>query len=248
MLDELLLLSGMDIPFQEAQLVIHQPRLKEIAFIGEEALYSACGVLNFSKNNLDVKDKIDLEKLTNFEILMSIMMDSSNPIAKQNQINVKMLFALMFPEYQVMMQPQGVLLVKDKEIHSINKENFEEFKKILIEMFCLKRDTKDGNLDYNPGGNRAAAIAEKLRKGREKAAAAKGEDKKKIAILSRYASIIAIGNHKDLNDLMNYTVYQIFDEFERMDLKIQNDFYMQAKLAGAKDLQDIDNWMKELHS
>jgi hypothetical protein len=33
MLDELLLLSGNDIPFLPAKVTIHQPRLKEIAFI-----------------------------------------------------------------------------------------------------------------------------------------------------------------------------------------------------------------------
>lgn len=33
-LDELLLLSGNDIPFIEAQITIHQPTLKEIAYIG----------------------------------------------------------------------------------------------------------------------------------------------------------------------------------------------------------------------
>jgi len=34
-MDELLLLSGNDISFPEAQLTIHQPRLKEIAYITE---------------------------------------------------------------------------------------------------------------------------------------------------------------------------------------------------------------------
>ena len=34
--NELLLLSGNDIPFIEAQITIHQPTIKEIAYIGEE--------------------------------------------------------------------------------------------------------------------------------------------------------------------------------------------------------------------
>ena len=35
--NDLLFLSGNDIPFVEAQLVIHQPTIKEIAYIGEES-------------------------------------------------------------------------------------------------------------------------------------------------------------------------------------------------------------------
>ena len=40
--NELLLLSNNDIPFVEAQINIHQPRIKEIAMIGEESFFSGC--------------------------------------------------------------------------------------------------------------------------------------------------------------------------------------------------------------
>jgi hypothetical protein len=35
MIDELLLISGNDIPFLTAQISVHQPKLKEIAYITE---------------------------------------------------------------------------------------------------------------------------------------------------------------------------------------------------------------------
>lgn len=34
--NDLLLLSGNDIPFMEAQITIHQPTIKEIAYIGRK--------------------------------------------------------------------------------------------------------------------------------------------------------------------------------------------------------------------
>ena len=49
MINYLLLLSGNDIPFIDAQISIHQPKIKEIAFIGEESFYTGCEYLNFSK-------------------------------------------------------------------------------------------------------------------------------------------------------------------------------------------------------
>ena len=64
MINDLLLLSGNDIPFSEAQLIVHQPTLKEIAYIGEDSFFSGCEVLNFSKNLLPSKDRVNLENKT----------------------------------------------------------------------------------------------------------------------------------------------------------------------------------------
>jgi hypothetical protein len=44
-----------------------------------------------------------------------------------------------------------------------------------------------------------------------------------MAILSRYISILAVGEGKDINDLMNYTIYQLMDEFNRFELKMHYD-------------------------
>jgi hypothetical protein len=45
---------------------------------------------------------------------------------------------------------------------------------------------------------------------------------------------------------MRYTVYQLYDEFQRFQLKVQWDAYIQARMAGAKDLEEVDNWMIDL--
>ena len=95
----------------------------------------------------------------------------------------------------------------------------------------------------------AKRIADKFKKRQEqlnKLAQEALGDGKRIAILSRYASILAVGLQKDYNDLMQYTVYQLYDEFQRFQLKVQWDAYIQAKMAGAKDLEEVDNWMIDL--
>ena len=52
MVDELLLLSGNDIPFPIARLTIHQPRLKEIAYITETRFWHGCELFKFDKEIL----------------------------------------------------------------------------------------------------------------------------------------------------------------------------------------------------
>lgn len=244
-MDELLLLSGNDIPFPEARVTIHQPRLREIAYIGEENFFTGCEFLNFSKDMLQEKDKVNLINQTNFEILMSIVKDKT-PLGIQTKNSILMLLTLIFPEYEINLQEDGIVLFKDKEFASLNKMNFDEFQKILVQMFCLGRK-KDNEQDYNPAGDRAKMIAEKLKRGRQRAAAAKGEENEKVAIFSRYISILSVGESKDINSFMNYTVYQLFDEFERFELKQNSDVYLQAKLAGAQNLDEVDNWMKDIH-
>lgn len=245
MLTDLLLISGIDIPFPQAQINIHQPRVKEIAFIGEEAFFTGCEMLKFSKDALNIKDKSNLENKTNFEVLMSILKDK-NPAAQKNKVSMLMVLTLMFPDYKIRIQSDCITFDKDKEEqHSLNSKNFDTFREIVTEMFCLRKDNNEG-LNYNPGNDAAKKLAERFNKARTKVAEQKGETKK-VSIISRYLSILAVGQKKDLNLLSEYTVYQLFDEFERFELKEAYNIYIKAKMAGAKDLDEVDNWMKDIH-
>ena len=47
-----------------------------------------------------------------------------------------------------------------------------------------------------------------------------------------------------MNDLMNYTISAFLMKYERFELKEQFDLNMKARLAGARDLEDAENWRK----
>ena len=57
MIPDLTLLSGVDIPFAEAGISIHQPSIKEIGLIGEETFYAGSELLTFSKDILKEEDR-----------------------------------------------------------------------------------------------------------------------------------------------------------------------------------------------
>ena len=130
---------------------------------------------------------------------------------------------------------------------SINYLNYDTFKEIISKMFCLN-EIKQEEGAYNPADAYAAKLAEKFKKRHQLLAKEKGVSLKKVSIFSRYISILAVGEGKDINDLMEYTVYQLKDEFKRFQMKNEFDFYIQAKMAGAKDLDEVDNWMDDIHS
>lgn len=244
MLNELLLMSGNDIPFMEAQINIHQPTIKEIAYIGEENFYTGCEMLTFSKDILDEKDRINLTHQTDFEVLMSIMMDKHTAM-RRNRVAANLVLALLFPQCEIRLTESEIALFSEDGIHKINSENFERFKEILTTMFCLDGKSSDETPTYNPGGRLAREIAEKLKERRKVLAKQKGEQK--ISVLSRYVSILTVGQRKDMNSYMQYTVYQLFDEFNRYELKEEFDWHIQAKMAGARDLKEVDNWKKDIH-
>ena len=205
-----------------------------------------CEILTFSKDNLSEEDRNNLVHQSDFEILMSMITSRNLPSAMQkNKIAMMMVLSLLFPECEIKFTSKEILCSKEDKVHSINSQNFNNFKEILTQMFCLKGLSSKDSSDYNPAGQLAKQIADKFKKRHQILAAQKGEQK--ISILSRYVSILTIGENKDMNTLLQYTVYQLFDEFHRYELKEEFDYILRARLAGARDLKDPDNWKKDIH-
>ena len=180
------------------------------------------------------------------------MKDKQTMAIQNSKISALLVLSLIFPSYSISFSNDNKLVFEKmgtegeaKEIYFIDENNFEQFKEILSSIFCLRRHKKDEQ-NYNPANERARKIAEKLQKGREKVAAVRGPQK--ISVLSRYISILTVGEGKNMNELLSLTVYQLFDEFERFELKQAFDTYLKAKLASAQNIEEVENWMKELHS
>lgn len=152
-----------------------------------------------------------------------------------------MVLTLMFPEYIISLNQKGFVLEHNetKEIHYIDNSNFEHFKILLNSIFNFK-DDEDANKEMNPSGAMAKRIADKLKKRHQKLEELKKDEKKKTTFLDRYISILAVAQSRDINSYFNYTIYQLLDEFKRFQLKQNYDIYIQAKMAGAKDLEEID--------
>ena len=245
-IDELVLLSGNDIPFVQAGLVVHVPTIKEIGYLGEDIFFNGYGLINFSKNMLAEEDKINLEDKSNFDILIAILREHKNAVMQKDRNCVEMILALIFPDYKLHFSKDAIELIKEgeEEKHLINNDNFDDFKIIFNSIFAF---SKDDLKEYNPSGELAKKLIDKFNK-RKQILAQQAPKHKKVNILSRYVSILAVGEKKDMNDLLNYTVYQIFDEWERFRLKENFDTYVKAKMAGAKDLKEVEDWMKDIHS
>ena len=244
MVNELLLLSGNDIPIDNNHLLMHPPTIKEIAFIGENTFFAGCEFIKFSKENLKLEDRSHLENISNFNILMSIMREKNLTALRNTQCMIQVL-NLLFPTYEIQInfEKMSIDFKQDNNIFSLNEKNYDNFVNVLNDMLCLG----GGDTDYKPSGTLARQIADKL-KDRHAKLMSQSKDNQEITILSRYVSVLAVGENKDMNSLLNYTVYQLFDEYKRFSLKTAWDIHLKAQLAGATNLEDVDDWTKDIHS
>lgn len=244
-LDPLLLFSGNDIPFISCGVTIHHPTIKEIAYLGEDTFFTGYQMLLISKNILSQEDKVNLETLTNFDILIAILKER-NAVMQKNRNCIQMVLMLLFPEYEIILKKDVIILKKEnEEEHFLNSNNFEEFQNILRQMFSFG-DTSGVPQDFNPDGPMAARIAEKLKKRHQTLAEKNSNDN--FDIIGRYISVLSVGLSIDIKTFMDYTIYQLFDQIKRYELKIGYDLYIQGQLVGVKDAKEPEDWMKSIHS
>ena len=249
MVNEIVLITGVDIPFPPAEITIHQPTIEEIAYIGEEAFFGGIQMIQFKKEHLILDNLSGLENISDFQILLSLLQNTKDPASQIQRVNLEMVLTLMFPEYRILIMPNMIAFTANGENHIINEENFEEFQKVIKAMYNMDGSARN-EIEYNPANPAARAIVDKIKRGREKVKIIKNQNSEgqSQSILSRYISILAVGEQKDINSFKKYTVFQLFDEFNRFSLKQQFDQNLSFRLAGAQDLPQPEDWMANLYS
>ena len=237
----LALMCGIDIPIPECQLVIHQPTIEEISYIGEEDFFAGVQCLCINKTLLS-QDKSGLENTTNFQIFMMII---SEPKAADKKFAVQQICTLFFPKYKVIFTPQSLLFMLGNESIMIDENNFDFLQQAIAKIACLNTGRMDQQ-NFNPVDKKAQEIAQKLMRGRQRIAAEKGGQAQ--SIFSTYLSVITIGiPSMSLLDAKKLTVYQLYDLIERYGLYVSWDLDVQCRLAGGSPNSEPDNWMKSIH-
>lgn len=237
----LALICGTDIPVPECQLVVHQPRIKEISYIGEEDFFSGIQCLCLNKS-MFIKDETVLTDTNNFQIFMTIMSEKE---AADKKFAVQQVCTLLFPDYKIVFTPRSILLNKKEQSFMIDESNFEYLQETVSDICCLKTGPMD-QTSFNPADKKAREIAEKLMRGRQRVAAQKGQSN--TSVFTQYLSILTIGSGSmSLSELTNLTMYQLYDLVERYMLYVNWDMDVRCRLAGGKPDSQPDNWMKNIH-
>lgn len=178
--------------------------------------------------------------MSNFQIFMTIIQDKESGDKKASVMDV---LRLLFPKYTIMFTPRSIFFKLEGDNIIIDENNFMFLQEILRDVFCYKESSKD---NFNPVNDAAKEIAKKLMRGRQRVAAQKGDAGG--SILGRYISVLTVGlGAMSLQDLVNCTMYQIYDLIERFGLYTNYDLDIRSRLAGGKPDQSPDDWMKNIH-
>lgn len=237
----LAMMCGTDLPVPECQLIIHQPKIREIALLGEQDFFIGAQCLTLNKSMFITEGKDVLSDINNFQIFMMVMNEKE---AKDKKTATLQVLQLLLPSYKIMFTPRSLVLLQDGKNITIDENNFEYLQDILRMVFC----TKNGPMDqqsFNPQDAKAKEIAEKLMRGRARIAAEKGETNS--SVFSQYLSILTIGTTMQLQNLMDLTMFQLYDLVERYNLYVAWDIDLRSRLAGGKPDRHPDNWMKNIH-
>lgn len=238
----LTLMCGTDYPVPECQIVLHQPRIKEIALIGESDFFSGIQCLCLNKS-MFVKDETDLSGINNFQIFMTIMSEKE---AADKKAAVQQVCTLLFPKNKVLFTPRSMLITGGEgENVQVDETNFEFLQAAISNICCMKTGPMDQQ-SFNPANSKAREIAEKLMRGRQRVAEQKGTSN--TSIFSQYLSVLTVGiQSMSMFDCMNLTMYQLYDLIERYSLYVNWDMDVKCRLAGGKPDSQPDNWMKDIH-
>lgn len=236
------LICGTDMLIPECNLVAHQPRIKEISFIGESDFFIGAQTLCLHKT-MFIEDKTILDSINNFQIFMTIMLQDETKDKKANILNV---LNLLFPSYKINVTPNSLLFIKEGVPPiTIDGNNFEALQEVLRLIFCMHNGPMDQQA-FNPANDKAREIAQKLMRGRQRVAAQNGNSN--VSVFSQYMSILTIGlGSMSLQDLTNLTMFQLYDLMERYTLYTAWDLDVRQRLAGGKPEGTPDNWMKNIH-
>ena len=231
------LMSGSDIPIPECNIILHQPTIKEIGLIGEESFFVGAQCLCINKS---MYEDLNGQQISNFALLQMLMQDER---AKDKKEDVKSVLTLLFPDYQIFFTPRAISLNCKGESFTIDEGNFESLQSVLKKIFCLGAA---GQESFNPANAKAKEIADKLMRARQRVAAQKNEGSG--SVFTQYLSVLAVGlGSMSLQELLQLTMFQLYDLVERFMLYMNWDLDIRSRLAGGSPEGKTENWMKSIH-
>lgn len=241
MIDTLLLRTGQDIYFPDGKFYLHQPTISEIALFGQNRYHLILKILVTPLDQLLPKDKIDLSGIDRFDVIMSMIKDQQS-----FELSFKTFLVLMIPNinYIDFTGDRILLLSKDAEgkiiSYVIDREILDKMIPYIADI--LNAEETVAHQEFNPVNKRAAEIAEKIMRGRERAHG-RPQASMNFSLLDYYCDIISTLGYTQ-QEINNMTIVQATRLFNRYKQKVVYDEYFQLGLvAGHKDDEPMNHWL-----
>jgi hypothetical protein len=233
--DELQLITGVDLPIEELGLTLRQPRVKEIAILGESNYFIALSLVKLTTESL----KIDHPEATNWLIFQEALKQEVPGVKNTRALITN--FLQLFILGKVTLGPRSIIIDIENELKNIEPEQFPLFQDALTTVggASLLVPAKE---EFNPRNKRAAEIAEKKKKARAKLAALQPKNKSN-GFIARYIRAVAIGTNNSLAEIGNMTLLQLNEMMASYLAWESYDLEVKSRLAGAKGDNKLVHWI-----
>lgn len=242
-----LYLSGAPIFIPDCNIILTQPSVRDVVMFGEDEFLVITNIFAHPDNlTKEVKEgNSELVIISDFQLLMMIFKNEA--VIKSS---VDKLFELIFPNYIIEFTDASIdffIQEEDKKrlCGRVTSFNFENLSNIINDLFEPQNENEK---EYNPANAKAAEIAAKIKRGREKVAKQSNEGAQ--SLFGRYTSILAIGMQMDVNIFYNYTPFQLYDAFNRYFAKVSSDFYAKVATTPLMDtskMEEPEEWFRVLY-
>ena len=230
-INQMTLMRGSPVCISES-VVIRQPLLGDIADYGYEQYQSFLSAFLLKKKellqSLGAEDGPEFDEFTLYDLLASI------PELRQYYAEALAFFVCG----RVASNQHGFFVEK----HLLTKEELQDISVAVRQISYIEVDEESQHVFAS---EKARRIWEKCQKGR---AALRKESKKDLnmGLPNLIGAVSAKGCGYDLFNIWNLTVYQLYEQFTRMNVNVQMDIYSTRWAAWGKDDFDVSMWFNSI--
>lgn len=126
----------------------------------------------------------------------------------------------------------------------IHRENFDKVREVIKWQNGINKFGED-NSPKAEDSEAVKRIKEKIQKGKESLAKVKSEEENDFDISDIISAVSTKSNSINKLNVFDLTIYQLYDEFRRLETVDQYQIGIQSMLAGAKDVK-LKHWSSKL--
>lgn len=211
---------------------VRQPHIDDIDQVTYEEYQKYLSAMIMTKE--DILKSIGLDKDESLQSYTLYQVVSAIPMLRS-----EMAEAFSFFMTSQVVWRDGEFMVGD-HILSVNELN--DARNAILKMSYIDVDTEESHVFAD---EQARRIWEKCQRGKEKLRKTKKQDVN-MEVPNLIASVCARGFGYTMLNIGQLTIYQLYDQFSRMNTNVQMDIYATRWAAWGKDAFDVDMWFKNI--
>lgn len=234
-------------PIYSGEIPIRPFKLGEIAEVGYMEFQNNIGILSLTLGEM-------IEAIDDFELQANLKAEQHMYKTFDLLVASPEISNILVDALKMVFRTSEVKLVDDvnyediyvsvSKKHKIDRNNFDEVASVVKMQNNPQIGTKKKEHEYNPSNEIARQIAEKIEKGKQKVKEEKEGDGDGLMIVDIISAVTAMSNSINKINVWEYTLYQLYDEFTRLN-KIDNyRVAIQASMM-APDVE-VEHWSDPL--